>query len=82
MWRPTVKMVIAVAAFTQLIYPVLYPDLVYFDRWLGLLVATIRDGLLIWLLIRVAAQWRRHMVTGVNHPYDAHAEVPPPRSRP
>jgi uncharacterized membrane protein len=82
MWRPKVKTVIAIAAFTQLIYPVLYPDLVYFDGWIVPLAATIRDGLLIWLLMRVAAQWRRHLVTGVDHPNDERAELPPPRSRP
>jgi glycosyl transferase family 87 len=80
MWRPAVKPVVAIAALTQLIYPVVYPDLVYSHGWIGPLVATIRDGLVVWLLVRVAARWRRHMMTGVDHPHEDRANVPPPRS--
>jgi Glycosyltransferase family 87 len=58
MWRPYVKPMLALAVLTHLVFPLFYGDVLY-GAWLGLLIMTARDLLLLWLLFSVARRlWR------------------------
>jgi hypothetical protein len=51
-WRPFVKPMLALAAMTHLVFPLFYGDILY-GAWLGLILMTARDVLLIGLLVGV-----------------------------
>jgi hypothetical protein len=58
LWRPYVKPMLALAVLTHLVFPLFYGDVLY-GAWLGLIIMTVRDLLLLWLLFSVARRlWR------------------------
>ncbi len=58
LWRPYVKPMLALAVLTHLVFPLFYGDVLY-GAWLGLIIMTVRDILLLWLLFSVARRlWR------------------------
>jgi hypothetical protein len=61
-WRPYVKPVLALAAMTHLVFPLFYGDILY-GAWLGLIIMTARDVLLVGLLVAVARRLVREVRT-------------------
>jgi hypothetical protein len=51
-WRPFVKPMLALAALTQVVFPLFYGDIVS-GSWPGPIALTVRDALLLWLTAKV-----------------------------
>jgi hypothetical protein len=61
-WRPYVRPVLVLAAMTHLVFPLFYGDVLY-GAWLGLILMTARDLLLLGLLVAVVARLIREVAT-------------------
>jgi hypothetical protein len=61
-WRPYVRPVLLLAALTHLVFPLFYGDVLY-GAWIGLVVMTARDLLLLVLLVAVGLRLAREVAT-------------------
>jgi hypothetical protein len=64
-WRGLVPAILGVAALTQLVFPILYGDVIY-GAWFGLLILTARDLVLIGIAVVVARRWWRRTAAPVR----------------
>ncbi len=60
LWARYVKPVLALALMTQLVFPLFYGDIL-FGSWVGVVILTLRDVLLVYLLVRVSWDLAREL---------------------
>ncbi len=59
-WKRHVPTVLVLCGLTQLVFPIFYGDVLN-TAWIGLVAMTIRDGVLLYLLVRVSRELLREV---------------------